>query len=528
MPPLEPGSELPDIMDLLVLESFEISTSTSFRDGLSPLSIVPSVTDNLIMNHLQHILSTHDHDTIFESESVGHSYTSDRRKIVLLAQASLMHPFGALAPLIDLGIQIPPIPFIVSLPIPPHEGGGENSSLSPRIPISILSQSSASVPVVKVFSSPSFNETHVQLPLWGYVLPLALHSISGMESGLPSTSNLISSSAFTSITTDSDFVAALSTFIRSYLTYKPSLIYLTTPFYPNLQVAANFPPPKDKLQIIHDVKLEDMWIKPGGFFSASVTGIGVDAMEMSADDKEGKMHDMYPVTDPDTTETIMVEDPSMWSSLALEVLASATVHARVVLPRGFDVDLEVVRLWVDALIFDGDVPTEDEDEGSGLEDESDIPEMKYSTEDPTLPTPFPLPTPLPPRAFARITPRTWLNATSSLTQPGEGTDEEHRDPDEDENNDEREGKSIYVTAKAVDVPLQMLPGRQGDLRRFVTKVNVILKPSIPSCYFFHLIRISFVGLVLFRAGYSRYKRGRRSSNQDSRFNLSDRTEISCR
>jgi len=65
----------------------------------------------------------------------------------------------------------------------------------------------------------------------------------------------------------------------------------------------------------------------------------------------------------------------------------------------------------------------------------------------------PLPDPLPDRAFAHIRPEDWLVSNS---EPVVG--------------DEDEGSVVQVTANVVDVPLQVLPGRDKEFRSFVSKV----------------------------------------------------------
>jgi len=65
----------------------------------------------------------------------------------------------------------------------------------------------------------------------------------------------------------------------------------------------------------------------------------------------------------------------------------------------------------------------------------------------------PLPDPLPERAFARIRPDEWLDSLSEVDEiPGE------------------EGSVYTVTADLVDVPLQVLPGREKAFSNFVGKV----------------------------------------------------------
>jgi hypothetical protein len=117
-------------------------------------------------------------------------------------------------------------------------------------------------------------------------------------------------------------------------------------------------------------------------------------------------------------------------------LTSGTVFARVVFPKGVNVRVDVHRVLPDVLIFDGEVP------------ESNEP----SHGPPSSPH---LPDPLRERAFAHIRPDDWVD---SLSTPDE--------PQEDE------GSAYSVTAKIVDVPLEVLPGRQAEFSKFVSKASV--------------------------------------------------------
>ncbi|KAJ7111482.1 hypothetical protein C8R44DRAFT_883276 [Mycena epipterygia] len=117
--------------------------------------------------------------------------------------------------------------------------------------------------------------------------------------------------------------------------------------------------------------------------------------------------------------------------------ASGTVYARIVLPQGMDVALHVGRVLPDVLVFDGEVP------------ESAI----YApTPDDGGDTPS-LPDPLPEHAFGHIRPEDWLTSLSGPVPSEDG-----------------EGSAFAVTAKIVDVPLQVLPGRQKEFSNFVSKV----------------------------------------------------------
>jgi hypothetical protein len=126
-------------------------------------------------------------------------------------------------------------------------------------------------------------------------------------------------------------------------------------------------------------------------------------------------------------------------------LASGTVFVRVVLPKGMNIGLDVNRVLPDLLIFDGEVPLP-----------PDIsrppPSWERGTETP------PLPDPIPDHAFAHIRPQDWLDA---LSEP---------DNDNDDDDGEDEGSAYAVCAKLVDVPLEVLPGRQKEFSDFVRKV----------------------------------------------------------
>lgn len=64
-----------------------------------------------------------------------------------------------------------------------------------------------------------------------------------------------------------------------------------------------------------------------------------------------------------------------------------------------------------------------------------------------------LPDPLPERAFAHIRPEDWLASESEPVESGEG-----------------EGSAVAVSANIVDVPLEVLPGREREFSNFVSKV----------------------------------------------------------
>ncbi|KAG6895600.1 hypothetical protein C0992_000447 [Termitomyces sp. T32_za158] len=174
-------------------------------------------------------------------------------------------------------------------------------------------------------------------------------------------------------------VPVLSSFLSQYLSGQPNTILISTPLISNLTIQTSFPPPNPPPRILRNVTIKDMKIKPGTTF-----------------------------------------------------LASGTIFACIVLPKGIDVDLFVSRVFPDVLVFDGDVP---------------------DTNGPQ-PIPPPLPDPLPEGAFGRIRANNWLKAISARNT-----------------SDEEEGASYVVTAKIVDVPIEVLPGRQKEFSNFVGKVR---------------------------------------------------------
>lgn len=129
-----------------------------------------------------------------------------------------------------------------------------------------------------------------------------------------------------------------------------------------------------------------------------------------------------------------------------QVLASGTVYARVVLPAGIRLKLDADSIWPDVLVFDGEVPDDDAGEESTKKPKEDNGRSRIPKE--------PLPSPLPERAFARIRPEDWLPANSFPLDPSPGGT----------------AGQFEVSAKVNNVPLEVLPGRDLLLQRFVAKV----------------------------------------------------------
>lgn len=257
----------------------------------------------------------------------------------LAACATLPDP----APM-SFNLTSPSLPFIITLP----------TALEP-------------VPVASVSTAP-FTLTHPNITL----------EISGTVLPIPSSSTSI-----------------LSAFLTRYLSGLPNPILVSTPHIPGLTVDLDFPAPNPRPQILRNVTIHDMVIRPGG-----------------------------------NTFT-----------------ASGTVYARVVLPKGMEVGLHIGRLLPDVLIFDGEVP--DSAVSMSLPFPLPWPLPGHNTP----PTPPPLPEPLPENAFGHIRPEDWLESQSGPVPSEDG-----------------EGAAFAVTAKIVDVPLEVLPGRQKEFRNFVSKV----------------------------------------------------------
>lgn len=207
------------------------------------------------------------------------------------------------------------------------------------------------IPVASIRSSP-FTLTHpnITLLISGTVLPLPASSTN-----------------------------TLSSLVSRFLSGQPNSILVSSPLLPEFYIDTMFPAPNPPPQILRNVTIRDMKIKPGNTF-----------------------------------------------------LASGIIFARIVLPKGVHVRVNVHRVLPDVLIFDGEVPNS----------------TFVSFKPPSLPDP------LPERAFGHIRPDDWLDALSVADEPQED-----------------EGATYIVTAKIVDVPLQVLPGRQKEFSNFVSKVS---------------------------------------------------------
>ncbi|CAE7190351.1 unnamed protein product, partial [Rhizoctonia solani] len=140
-----------------------------------------------------------------------------------------------------------------------------------------------------------------------------------------------------------------------------------------------------------------------------------------------------------------------------QIFASAFVRAHIVPPNSLSaININATRVWPDLLVYDGPAPRlwpfDDPNHGAHSGVEYD----EHWTE----PDPMPLPRPLPRNAFARIRPDSWIVAHTE-------TSEDQRDNDG--------GQGVWVHAQVEDVPLDVLPGRDSELRAFIRKV--LFNPS---------------------------------------------------
>ncbi|KAH7915949.1 hypothetical protein BJ138DRAFT_996845 [Hygrophoropsis aurantiaca] len=330
-----------------------------------------------------------------------------RPHLHLEARASVLNPLPP-----GIKLNVPALPFIISLPHPKLDPNDD--AIEPH-----------AIPIASATTRPfTLNHSNATIWLTGDVLHLEI-PLSLFASSSPDTPTT-SFSAIKSHTNPTVITQALSLFISNYLAlapHNPILISLASPLLSNdnvpLTVEMDFPPPQTKPRILRDVTIKDMRIRPAV------------------------------------------------KTTTAAFLASGVVYARVVLPPGMDLDMDVTRVFPDVLVFDGDVPELHNGTSSTpyIADPS-LPESKDTDDD--LPQPLPLPDPLPPRAFGHIRPEEWIPATSMR----EGLDSsEHSFWNNHEGGEEEKGGSSFiVTANLVDIPLEVLPGRQKEFRDFVGKV----------------------------------------------------------
>jgi hypothetical protein len=180
----------------------------------------------------------------------------------------------------------------------------------------------------------------------------------------------------------------LSQFIIRYLSTEANTVIVSTPLFPYLCIDTKFPAPNPRPQLLRNVTINDMKIRPSG----------------------------------------------------TAFLATGVIQAYVVLPKGISIGMTVYKVLPEVIIFDGEVP-------------SSIIIGRNSDDTDDLPPKMPLPDPLPERAFGHIRPKDWL---PSVSEPIEL--------------EEEEGSAYIISARVVDVPLEVLPGRQKQFTNFIGKV----------------------------------------------------------
>lgn len=151
-----------------------------------------------------------------------------------------------------------------------------------------------------------------------------------------------------------------------------------------------------------------------------------------------------PATKPRVLRNVTIRNMKV-KPYGSELLASGEVFALIVLPKGMNFQMDVKRIMPDILVFDGDA-------------DDSLPPLGTLGNVPSRPS-----KPLPPRAFGHILPDDWLDAKSAY----DGTDEE--------------GSIFSVSASIIDVPIQVLPGREKEFSNFVSKVCYQSRAQVRSC-----------------------------------------------
>jgi len=170
-------------------------------------------------------------------------------------------------------------------------------------------------------------------------------------------------------------------------------------------------------------------------------------------------------------------------------LASGIVYAKVVLPKGMDVGVNVSRVFPDVLVFDGEAPPVPRpQQDMGMEKNKD--KKKHSP--PEMPS---LPDPLPEHAFGHLRPDDWLPSTSVRLETV-GRSEDGGDDDKDPDGERTTGAVYAVSAKVVDVPLQVLPGRQREFSNFVGKVIFGTEGAVAGIQGYAAVTVEVDGLPL--------------------------------
>ncbi|KZW02787.1 hypothetical protein EXIGLDRAFT_759502 [Exidia glandulosa HHB12029] len=424
------------------------------------------------------------------SYSLSSSQGSSNISMSATASMSNIFPFLNLPSTFKL--TIPTTPIVVSLPVPlpnyhvarlnawsgkvppvpdrmmcydPHNGTRSPLEFIPNqkyLPLARLSVPPQEIP-------PHRDLENITLSATGHLIPLR-PSLNAMEALSPFLSAYLAGKPYNVlVTVDLPIVSSPGTGIERLIDPRKTLSF-----------GAIFPAAKPRPRILQELTIREMRIRYGHSSSA----IGLVA---------GKHESPPPLDGP------IFEHAGEYT-----VLATGTVWARVVLPKQFDVETNVTRVWPDIILYDGPVPPDDgDDEEEEKDRETDplpsppqevepaptwrvfegkdgkaralaasgkVPDNKNKEKLELCPEPLPpydpldetacfkrppretpLPDPLPDAAFARIRTSEWLAAIASTEEDEDGR------------------KTTIVQAHFEDVPVTVLPGREGRMRSFVSK-----------------------------------------------------------
>jgi hypothetical protein len=330
----------------------------------------------------------------------------------------------------------------------------ESHLVIPPLPylVSLLAPSLSPLPIATGRVKPEVTTSNITLPIEGTILRI------------PSTS------------TSPHATILLSHFLTLFLSGVSPPVRISTPLLPHLHLDTVFPAPNPPPKVLRDVTIKRMMLTFG---------------------RDG------------------------------EIFASGVVWARLVMPNGISVPVNATDIWPDVLVFDGEVPEED---GSDLDQTTMTEDVMRPTRNhipiptwlpnplphPPLPpippinfpshhgddetAPPPLPDPIPERAFARIRPESWIAAqTTPDNSPDDGEEGGwitiNTDGGEEEN-----GWSATVTSTVRDVPLQVLPGREAQLRNFVSKVLLSKEGALAGVKGTSAVRAAVPGLLAGKDG----------------------------
>lgn len=415
------------------------------------------------------------------------------------ASMSNIFPFLNLPPTFRL--TIPTTPIVVSLPVP-----------LPDYHISAFNAFNALEDSERLRCYDPHNATRSPLDMLPYpkYLPIARLSIPPQEippPGAPENITIAADGHLIPLRPSFNAMEAISPFLSAYLAGKPYDVLVTVDLpivsspgtgierlidpRKTLSFGAVFPGVKPRPRILQELTIREMRIHYGR--SSPIA-------EASLAEPEGPPP---------------LDGPILEHAGEYVVRASGTVWARVVLPKQFDVETNVTRVWPDIILYDGAVPDDDEESepdvttpsqpreaepaptwqvfhgADGKERARAAAEKKkelcpeplepYDPADESAcfkrpPRETPVPDPLPEAAFARIRTGEWLPATSETEVDADGR------------------KSTVVQAHFEDIPVTVLPGREGRMRSFVSKV------SNASCTMYILISLFVCQAIFSRTG----------------------------